>query len=288
MRSMLHVDWQGSFSIANQRIEVAGNSQRYVVDVEKFISMYAPSKPLLEPLCFDFLSNGEQQYLIVDGQQELWHGQDAQEIVAAFEIQLYTQVLQRIFPHYLSLHAGCVSQGDETWLFAGQSGAGKSSVTTAALLAGWHYLTDEFSLLDAQGKIHPMPRPMQWDTPEHPAFPHTMMLQSGKFEREFFTFLDYQQQEVCLQLWLPKVVEHQAKPLTRLIFPRFDAAASKVEVTPLRRSEALMELPQHLHQQMVPSERMKMLNQRLPRDLLFYRMVFSDVHEAWSALNQIS
>ncbi|MDQ6954994.1 MAG: hypothetical protein Q9M20_06080 [Mariprofundaceae bacterium] len=279
-------DWLYAFSIANQSVFITANSQIYRSDIEKFVRLYAAAKDGNERIEFDFLSNGQQQYLILNGQQELWQCDDAQEIVAAFEIQLYTQIIQNIYPKFLSLHAGCVAYGDEAWMFAGQSGAGKSSLTTAALLSGCRYMTDEFSLLNEHGKISPMPRPMQWDDIEHPAFDHEMMLKSGVFERAFFTFLDYQGEKVRLQLWLPKLMEHRDLPLARLLFPRFDATAAAAELTTLRRSEALMELPQHFHQSILPSERVKALNRRLPLDLKCFRLVFSDVHAAWRCLSE--
>ncbi|MDQ6974649.1 MAG: hypothetical protein Q9M10_07160, partial [Mariprofundaceae bacterium] len=195
-------DWHTCFSIANQTIAVTADHALYANDVTAFVRLYAPCQKSPD-IAFDFLSNGEQQYLILDGQYELWQGRNAPETVAAFEIQLYTQVIQRIYPHYLSLHAGCIAYNGEAWMFAGQSGAGKSSLTTAALLHGCQYMTDEFSLLTNHGHISPMPRPMQWDEPEHPAFSHSLMLKKGAFEREFFVFPDHQGIDTQLQLWLP-------------------------------------------------------------------------------------
>ena len=190
-------DWHTSFRIANQTIRVCAPQSTYAEDIHAFTKRYTPSSAPHD-IAFDALSNGKQQYLILNEQYELWHGESAPETVAAFEIQLYTQVIQQIFPEFLSLHAGCVAQHHEAWMFAGISGAGKSSMTTAALLSGAGYMTDEFSLLDTQGRIHPMPRPMQWDEPEHPAFPHQTMLEDGIFERYFFFFSNYSGQATRL------------------------------------------------------------------------------------------
>ncbi len=278
-----HHDGYVAFRIANQNIVVRAPKAWYAKDIEAFTKLYERSSAPHD-LSFDFLSNGNKQYLILNEQEELWHGESAPETVAAFEIQLYTQVIQNIFPDFLSLHAGCVTTQGEAWMFAGISGAGKSSLTTAALLSGADYMTDEFSLLDTQGNIHPMPRPMQWDEPEHPAFPHHTMLERGRFERYFFTFPDYSGQAKQLQLWLPTHVEHQALPLTRLVLPQYNAAAPAAQLQPVRRSEALMMLAQHFHQNILPSERIKQLNQRIPQDVMAYRLNFSDVHQAWASL----
>jgi len=281
-----HQDWQHHFRIANQTIHITAKENIYAKLIEPFVRLYEPSQAPTN-IDFDFLSNGEQQYLILDGQSELWQGKNAPETVAAFEIQLYTQVIQRIYPKFLSLHAGCIGKDGEAWMFAGQSGAGKSSITTAALLNGCDYMTDEFSLLAEHGNISSMPRPMQWDEPVHPAFPHKMMLESGCFERSFFEFPDFQGVNTQLQLWLPTHIQHEALPLTRLVFPRFDANAAVAELTELRRSQALMQLSQHFHQNILPSERIKLLNQRIPEHVQAFQLVFSDVHTAWDALVNI-
>jgi len=225
--------------------------------------------------------------LVLNGTQKIWQGNSAPETVAAFEIQLYTQVIQRIYPHFLSLHAGCIAYEGEAWMFAGQSGAGKSSITTAALLHGCQYMTDEFSLLTEHGHISPMPRPMQWDEIEHPAFPHHLMLKSGCFDRKFFVFPDFQGLDTQLQLWLPKYIKHQDLPLTRIIFPRYDATVLETQLIPLQRSATLMQLMQHFHQNILPSERIALLNQRIPIDLQSCQLVFSDVHAAWDRLEDV-
>ena len=49
-----------------------------------------------------------------------------------------------------------------------------------------------------------------------------------------------------------------------------------------------MMLAQHFHQDMLPSERIKQLNQRIPHGVQAYSLRFSDVHQAWAALNDAS
>ncbi|MDQ6973949.1 MAG: hypothetical protein Q9M10_03615, partial [Mariprofundaceae bacterium] len=55
-------------------------------------------------------------------------------------------------------------------------------------------------------------------------------------------------------------------------------------LSPLRRSEMLMQLTQHFHQNILPSERIQLLNQRIPSNVQACQLVFSDVHAAWAAL----
>jgi len=69
-----------------------------------------------------------------------------------------------------------------------------------------------------------------------------------------------------------------------VVLPRYQDDAEPAEISPIRRGEALMELPQHLHHQQRPDLMLKMLNKRIPNDVLFYRLTFSDVHAAWEEI----
>lgn len=58
------------------------------------------------------------------------------------------------------IHAGVVGLGDAVALFPGRSRAGKSMLTRACVRAGALFYSDEFAILDREGKVHPFPRPL--------------------------------------------------------------------------------------------------------------------------------
>jgi hypothetical protein len=59
-----------------------------------------------------------------------------------------------------AVHAGVVQVGDEAILLPGMTHAGKSSLVAALLERGATYFSDEYALIDTEGKVHPYPRPL--------------------------------------------------------------------------------------------------------------------------------
>jgi hypothetical protein len=59
------------------------------------------------------------------------------------------------------VHAGAVGWRGRAILIPGPSMAGKSRLVEALLHAGATYLSDEYAILDGQGRVHPYPRPLR-------------------------------------------------------------------------------------------------------------------------------
>jgi hypothetical protein len=59
-----------------------------------------------------------------------------------------------------AVHAGVVLLGERALLLPGMSHAGKSSLVTELLRRGATYFSDEYALIDAEGRVHPYPRPL--------------------------------------------------------------------------------------------------------------------------------
>jgi hypothetical protein len=66
----------------------------------------------------------------------------------------------RLSPDYVFVHAGAVVWRDRAVLFPGRSFAGKSTLVAELVEAGAGYLSDEFALIDDEGRVHPYPRPL--------------------------------------------------------------------------------------------------------------------------------
>jgi hypothetical protein len=217
----------------------------------------------------------------------LWQGVDAGEIVAGFEVHLYRQLLAAMAPGALSLHAGSVAVGSKACLLPADSGSGKSSLVTAAVLDGAAYLSDEFALLSADGYVLPFPRPLQWGKLRHPAFRHAEMLAGGKLAKAMFRFPDHRGKTIANLLWLPTHVRHTPANAAIVALPHYRRDAPDAAIVPIRRGEALMELPRHLHHQMDPATMLRELNARLPAATRFCRLPFSDARAAWRALKAL-
>jgi hypothetical protein len=67
------------------------------------------------------------------------------------------------------LHAGVVGWGGKALILPGESCAGKSTLVSSLLRAGATYFSDEYAVLDADGMVHPYPRPFSLRCPGKPA-----------------------------------------------------------------------------------------------------------------------
>ncbi|MEM7500473.1 MAG: hypothetical protein AAF417_00460 [Pseudomonadota bacterium] len=83
---------------------------------------------------------------------------DFDHAVLSFEYEIERRLL-RDLKHGVLLHAGAVTNGERTYIFSGQSGAGKSTITLDFVRRGYRYLTDEFVALSVDGAwLYPFPR----------------------------------------------------------------------------------------------------------------------------------
>lgn len=68
-------------------------------------------------------------------------------------------------PEHVFLHAGAVAWQNRALLLPGVSCAGKSTLVAELVRAGATYYSDEFALLDSEGRVHPFPRDLRMRCP---------------------------------------------------------------------------------------------------------------------------
>jgi hypothetical protein len=237
-------------------------------------------------LCFSVQPEADGATLACNG-EHIWQGEEAGEVVAAFEWAFYNRVIAALYPRFVSLHAATVRWQGHGITIAGASGAGKSSLCTAALLRGADYFSDEYSLLDEQGKLTPFPRPLQWGSETHPAFSRRNMRDSGLFGEGSYAFTGRDGCSLTSLLWLPRHLATAPAALSLLLLPRFDASAEKMKCEPVTRSQALMELASEMHHRLPVPDRLRELHRRIPATTRIVRLVFTDVHAAWRSVEQL-
>ncbi len=79
------------------------------------------------------------------------------------DLQLFVAQHSRAF---VFVHAGVVGIGGKALVLPGTSGAGKTTLVRALLEAGATYYSDEYALLDGEGRVHPYPRALSVRTPD--------------------------------------------------------------------------------------------------------------------------
>ncbi len=231
-------------------------------------------------ICFTIHREEEGLWRVTLNGEPMWRDREPGNIIAAIELELYRRTVSNAYPLLRSLHAAAVVWHGEAVAFAGISGAGKSSLCTAALLDGADYLSDEFLLLDGSGTAHPFPRPLQWESLDHPAFPRNRMEQSGLFDRGEYRFEDADGEKRTSQLWLPRRVARAPRKLTHLIFPRFTAGAD-TELAPLTRSAAIVQLAGLRQQSGETAEWIHELHRRVSGNCRFHTLHFGHASDGW-------
>lgn len=63
-------------------------------------------------------------------------------------------------PDHVFVHAGVVGIGDRAIVLPGRSFTGKTTLVAALVQAGAEYWSDEYAVLDADGFVHPYPKPL--------------------------------------------------------------------------------------------------------------------------------
>lgn len=84
---------------------------------------------------------------------------EAKALVCSLIQVLDETVVQRI-KTLRAVHAGVVMLDGRVLLFPGSTHAGKSALVAELLRRGATYFSDEYALIDAEGLIHPYPRPL--------------------------------------------------------------------------------------------------------------------------------
>jgi len=276
--------WSWKFFAATKCIHACGDIAACKKGIHALTALFQPAGDDASPdIAFVIRKRHADMVLTINGELA-WQGRDAGEMVAAFEMNFYNRIIDALPAELISLHAATVAVRGLCLSCAGASGAGKSSLCTRMLLAGGTYFSDEYTLLDKAGRVLPFPRPLQWSEEVHPAFSTQSILDSGLLRRTAYRFPDKDGRMVTSVLWHPAHVARAPVQINIVLLPRYASSSPAAEITPLHRSQALLELTGHLHQIRPAIENVRLLHARIPSSVRFYRLIFSDVHAAWRAL----
>jgi hypothetical protein len=155
------------------------------------------------------------------------------------DLLLHSMLLLLRYQGFYPVHAACVAYDGVSCLLVGNSGSGKSTLTLGLVQEGWHYLTDDATLLRG-GWDTVVAMPLRRDlclTPEaiH-AFPDTLgHWQPGPWSGDLKQRLD-------MRTLYPAQVRSTAVPRL-LLFPTI-VSAPHSQLVPMRKAEALFRLIQ--------------------------------------------
>jgi hypothetical protein len=97
--------------------------------------------------------------LIYSNARRVARSVDLDEVLDAFESDLQLHVAEQA-PKKVFVHAGVVGWQGQAIVIPGRSFSGKTSLVAALVRAGATYYSDEYAVLDSNGKVHPYSRPL--------------------------------------------------------------------------------------------------------------------------------
>lgn len=84
---------------------------------------------------------------------------DLNQVLDIFESDLHIYIAEKAHRRVF-VHAGVVGWKGKAIVIPGRSFSGKTTLVSELVRAGATYYSDEFAVLDAQGRVHPFPRPL--------------------------------------------------------------------------------------------------------------------------------
>jgi hypothetical protein len=148
----------------------------------------AAGAPIVEPAdrCQVEVIADDSPRIVVDG-EVLWSDGLREDLVAGFEQRLYGVAMARHRRRFAVFHASALVSDRVSVVFAGRSGAGKSSLALAAVRRGWRYFSDEFAVTDGE-RLWGWPRAIRFDPPptksERPDYLADLPLDPDALERD--------------------------------------------------------------------------------------------------------
>ena len=138
--------------------------------LDKFLPVLPPgwkpsSSPVVERM-YSIIAGGQGPRLnirllniIYAGAFRMARTADLQAAIDAFESDLQLYVAE-MSPRRVFVHAGVVGWRGQAIIIPGRSFSGKSTLTAELVKAGATYYSDEYAVLDEQGRVHHYARPI--------------------------------------------------------------------------------------------------------------------------------
>lgn len=169
MKKLNRLGWTAGFSFTayGTRFGIRTNDSSVLEQIPNYLPLGWQPDPSPEvDILYSLRVGGPGQrkgvrhyHLVYAGASQLVRTTELDKALKSFEahIQLLAAYLAE---GYLFVHAGVVGWQGEAIVIPGRSFSGKTSLVAALVKAGATYYSDEFTLLDRQGRVHPYPVPL--------------------------------------------------------------------------------------------------------------------------------
>ncbi len=141
-------------------VAVTADSQ-YFAAVSDFLPPFArPARHPPERGHFALVKDADDALLsVICDENSIAGGVDLRLALGILDAQLRMHIALHA-PDYVFVHAGVVGMEERAIVLPGRSFAGKTTLVAALVQAGAEYWSDEYAVLDADGLVHPYPKPL--------------------------------------------------------------------------------------------------------------------------------
>jgi hypothetical protein len=132
-------------------------------DLFRLLDQHLPAFPAAATtacpsLAYRVSTDGEQRVVIRD-HETVVVARDLDTASRYLVQDLQSMIATRV-PGLTLVHAGVVAYGRRALILPGRSGAGKTTLVAALVAAGAEYGSDEFAVVDREGRVHAYARPL--------------------------------------------------------------------------------------------------------------------------------
>lgn len=169
MQKIDRLGWTDGLSIVSYgvRVGIRVNDPSALERVKKLLphGWKPASSPIVEKLFSVYLGgagprpNMRRFSLLYGGLERLLRTHDNEQIFATLESNLRLTIAEAA-RHRVFVHAGVVGWNDQAIVIPGRSFSGKTTLVAELVRAGATYYSDEYAVLDNQGRVHPFPKPL--------------------------------------------------------------------------------------------------------------------------------
>src|SRR5436309_11058754 len=109
--------------------------------------------------------NGVEEYEVVVGGTSFTNGSTLDVALGLLDQQVRLHIAYTA-RDWIFVHAGTVAVDGRAIVLPGRSFSGKTSLVAALVQTGATYFSDEYAVVDPEGRVHPYPRPLSIRTPD--------------------------------------------------------------------------------------------------------------------------
>lgn len=149
-----------AFAAFGVELRVCASSPELLAETERYLPPGARRvTPNEDQFPLGIIQDGTGHYLVYKGTVCVSEGHPLPFSLSVLEGQIRGHVAV-LAPEITFVHAGAVEHEGRAIIFPGHSFSGKTTLTEAFIRAGATYYSDEFAVLDGDGRLHPYPKPL--------------------------------------------------------------------------------------------------------------------------------